>query len=164
MDNFNWSEFTKKIIITSDLEIVYNAWTKGEELEKWFLSKALFYDNNKIAISASENVPSTCHYEWTWFAQNHHEKGKIISANGLDFIEFSFAGDCVVQVQLYPINEVVIVELTQKNIPLDNASKEGIRLGCASGWAFYLVNLKSVLEGGLDLRNKDTSLKGVVNN
>jgi len=36
-------------------------------------------------------------------------------------------------------------------------------LGCASGWAFYLVNLKSIYEGGLDLRNKTPALKHMLN-
>ena len=53
---------------------------------------------------------------------------------------------------------------TQKDIPTDDESKQGIRLGCHSGWSFYLVNLKSVYEGGLDLRNKDDALGVMVNN
>ena len=70
----------------------------------------------------------------------------------------------MVDIKLKTINEYVIVELTQKNIPTDNQSKQGIRLGCEAGWSFFLVNLKSVYEGGLDLRNKDSSLKGMINN
>jgi len=30
------------------------------------------------------------------------------------------------------------------------------------GWIFYLTNLKSVLEGGLDLRNRKVELKNVI--
>ena len=56
------------------------------------------------------------------------------------------------------------MEFTQSEIPIDDNSKENIRLGCAFGWTFYLLNLKSVLEGGLDLRNKDSELNGVINN
>jgi hypothetical protein len=32
-----------------------------------------------------------------------------------------------------------------------------------TGWTFYLANLKSVLEGGLDLRNKNARLQRLVN-
>ncbi|RZK15239.1 MAG: SRPBCC domain-containing protein, partial [Pedobacter sp.] len=55
-------------------------------------------------------------------------------------------------------------ELTQKNIPTDENSKRNIRLGCHNGWSFYLINLKSVFEGGLDLRNKDNRFKPMLNN
>lgn len=57
-----------------------------------------------------------------------------------------------------------MVQLTHKNILTDNNSKESIRLGCAFGWTFYLLNLKSVLEGGIDLRNKESKQAGLVNN
>ena len=57
----------------------------------------------------------------------------------------------------------LLVNLTQKNIPTDDFSKINIRLGCDSGWSFFLVNLKSVYEGGLDLREKNERQKGMVN-
>ena len=36
-------------------------------------------------------------------------------------------------------------------------------IGCGEGWTFYLANLKSMLEGGIDLRNKNDKIKGVIN-
>ncbi|MFM9945952.1 MAG: SRPBCC domain-containing protein [Bacteroidia bacterium] len=164
MENFNWTEFTKRIIIKSELALVYNAWTRTEELEKWFLSKAVFtYPDNTI-IPSLTNVVSGSKYEWNWFAQNYFEQGKVLEANGSDFLEFTFAGNCKVQVKLKNENGCILVELTQNEIPLDDNSKENIRLGCAFGWTFYLINLKSILEGGIDLRNKDIELVGLVNN
>jgi uncharacterized protein YndB with AHSA1/START domain len=164
MENFIWTEFTKRIIIKSELALVYNAWTRTEELEKWFLSKAVFtYPDNTIVPSLT-NVKSGSKYEWNWFAQNYFEQGKVLEANGSDFLEFTFAGNCKVQVKLKKEKGYILVELTQSEIPLDDNSKENIRLGCAFGWTFYLINLKSILEGGIDLRNKDAELVGVVNN
>ena len=91
------------------------------------------------------------------------EEGKIIAANGKDLIQFTFADDCLVTVKLSEFKEYIIVELTQENIPTDEESKKNIRLGCHTGWSFYLVNLKSVYEGGPDLRNRDPELKGMLN-
>lgn len=92
------------------------------------------------------------------------EKGVITKANGLDLIEFSFADTCFVRVQFSKLMGYTIVELTQSNIPTDDESKVNVRLGCDTGWSFYLVNLKSVYEGGLDLRNKTSELLGMINN
>lgn len=36
-------------------------------------------------------------------------------------------------------------------------------LSCKTGWTSYLANLKSVLEGGIDPRNKNEQLKAVIN-
>lgn len=164
MDDFDWTQFSKRIFINADINTVYDAWTKTEEIEKWFLSKAVFISKTGKSIIPTENISLGCTYKWNWFAQNHLEEGIVKTANGTDVIAFTFAGDGIVEVRLSTANNQTLVELTQSQIPLDNNSKENIRLGCAFGWTFYLINLKSVLEGGLDLRNKDTELKGVVNN
>ena len=76
----------------------------------------------------------------------------------------TFAGNCTVDVNLEQHADYVIVELSQKNIPTDDESKRGIRIGCDFGWFFYMLNLKSIYEGGIDLRNKNPELKGMLNN
>jgi hypothetical protein len=163
MKNFNWTTFTRKIAIQAELYDIYNAWTKASEIEKWFLSKATFIDTSETPIGKDQAIEKGFTYEWNWYLYDTTEIGKITDSNGKDFIQFTFAGECLVDIKLSAQNDYTIVELTQKNIPADDNSKQGIRLGCDSGWSFFLVNLKSVYEGGLDLRNKDTNLIGMVN-
>lgn len=164
MENFNWTSFTKKIAINAPIRQLYNAWTVPEEIEKWFLSKAHFERPNGSVVKKNKNVQAMDNYQWSWFLFDATEKGRFVEENGVDFLKFTFAGDCLVEVKLSQHNDTVIVELTQNNIPTDSESKRGIRLGCDSGWSFFLVNLKSVYEGGIDLRNTDASLKGMLNN
>ncbi|MGJ8660965.1 MAG: SRPBCC family protein [Bacteroidota bacterium] len=164
MENFNWTSFTKKIAIHSTISKLYTAWTVPEEIEKWFLSKAHFEKPNGSIVKRDEKIKPMDNYEWSWYLFDTTETGKVIEANGVDNLKFTFAGDCIVEIKLSQISENVIVELTQNNIPTDSESKRGIRLGCESGWSFFLVNLKSVYEGGLDLRNKNEELKGMLNN
>jgi hypothetical protein len=54
MTNFDWTKFTRKIAIKASITDIYNAWTKASEIEKWFLSKAVFFDPNKIPIRHEE--------------------------------------------------------------------------------------------------------------
>ena len=163
MKNFDWTNFTTRIEVKSTIPEIYNAWTKASEIEKWFLSNADYF-NNDLKVSKSTNVEKDFTYEWSWYLYPSIEKGKITAANGKDHLQFTFAGECIVDVKLSMQNDYVIVELTQKNIPTDDEAKQNIRLGCHSGWSFYLVNLKSVYEGGLDLRNKDPQFKRMLNN
>lgn len=164
METFNWESFTKKIAIKADIIDIYNAWTVPQEIKRWFLSEAIFHKSNGNIIAQTANIEEGDSYQWSWYLFDVVETGTIIQANGKDHLQFSFAGDCIVDVKLVQNNDDVFVELTQSNIPTDNKSKQGIRLGCDSGWSFFLVNLKSVYEGGIDLRNKNESLKGMVNN
>lgn len=164
MDTFNWTSFTKKIAINSTISELYNAWTIPQEIEKWFLSEAIFERTKGNIVNRKENIQRDDLYQWSWFLFDFTEKGKIIEANGINLLKFTFAGDCIVEVKLTEKADSVIVELTQSNIPTDNKSKKGIRIGCDSGWSFFLVNLKSIYEGGIDLRNKNEKLNGMLNN
>lgn len=164
MQNFDWTSFTLRIAVKASIETIYAAWTSSIEIEKWFLSKAEFNSNTGENINENSPVKQNFTYKWTWFLYEETETGKITQANGKDTFEFTFAGDCVVNINLITENEHTVVTLTQYNIPTDESSKRNIRLGCHNGWSFYLINLKSVYEGGLDLRNKDNRFKPMVNN
>jgi len=164
MKTYDWTSFTRKIAVKASLTEIYDAWTKAEEIEKWFLSKAVFFDEKSNPINPETNLQKGGTYQWNWYLYEGTEYGEIIEANGKNFIQFKFAGECLVDIELSEHKESVIVKLTQKNIPTDEESKRSIRLGCDFGWFFYMLNLKSVYEGGLDLRNKDSELGGMLNN
>lgn len=158
MEN-NWTSFTLKIGIKAHLETLYKAWANATEIEKWFFETCLYQhtDDSGNAVSGSP-------YEWSWYLYPVKEKGKVVQANGKDFFQFSFAGDCLVDVHLKEFGENILVTLTQHRIPDDEPSKFAIRIGCLEGWTFYLANLKSYYETGYDLRNKyHPELKGVNN-
>lgn len=163
MENFDWTQFTRKIAVKSSVKKLYDAWTTASEIERWFLEKAVFKNADGKPLAKDDNCSAGDTYEWSWHIWDAIEKGKITAANGKDQLQFTFAGDCRVEVKLTQKEEYVIVTLTQSNIPTDEKSKKDYRLGCDSGWSFYLVNLKSVYEGGLDLRNKNEKLKGMLN-
>src|SRR6218665_4130088 len=164
MENFDWTSFTKKIAIKAKLSDIYNAWTTANELEKWFLEKVSFFDANHKPIDKDQNVTEGNTYEWFWYLYNDAMKGKITAVNGKDYLQFTFEGNCLIDIKLSESNGYTIVELRHYNIPTDNSSKQYIRLGCSNGWHFYLINLKSIYESGLDLRNKDENLNPMINN
>ena len=164
MENFDWTKFTIRIAVKATIDEVYAAWSTPVEIEKWFLSHAEFSDENNVLLSKTQQALKGDRYKWVWYLYNDIELGTITEANEKDFFQFTFAGNCLVEINLREEFEYTIVELTQKNIPTDENSKRNIRLGCHNGWSFYLINLKSVLEGGLDLRNKDNRFKPMLNN
>ena len=56
MNNFNWTTFTKKIAVKTNLSAIYKAWTNVNEIEKWFLSKAVFIDANNMPIGNDTSI------------------------------------------------------------------------------------------------------------
>jgi hypothetical protein len=104
-------------------------------------------------------------YEWMWFGYSDDvvERGKVVKANGKNLFQFVFGRAGIVTVKLKKTMGKTLVELTQEKIPRDETSKVNFHLGCSMGWTFYLANLKSIFEGGLDLRNKNVKLERVIN-
>ncbi len=56
-----------------------------------------------------------------------------------------------------------IVELLQENIPVDEHGMQYYHVGCKTGWTFYFANMKSLFEGGIDLRNRNEVLQDMLN-
>jgi uncharacterized protein YndB with AHSA1/START domain len=166
MSSFDWSRFSIRINIQShSIEQLYRAWATKAGIEYWFLRMSEYSDPNGTLRSDDEPVQTGDTYRWRWFGYSDEvtETGEILDCNGTDFFKFRFgkAGDC--SVRIYPEQDELIVELLQDNIPTDDKAKENWHIGCKTGWTFYLANMKSMFEGGIDLRNKDERIQDVIN-
>lgn len=165
MPLYNWCQFTLRIPVKADVEIIYRNWTTRQGLEYWFLRKAEFKKPEGSLRTDNESVQVGDTYEWLWhgWCDEVREKGSVLDMNGTDHFKFSFGKAGEVTVKLLQEDDENIVELTQDNIPTDEEGIINYHIGCTKGWNFYLTNLKSVLEGGIDLRNRNEKLKDVLN-
>jgi uncharacterized protein YndB with AHSA1/START domain len=152
-DSPDWSFFTKRIYLHSSLEEAYAAWSVPEKIETWFLEKPFFIDQGK-KIKASQQVAKGYHFRWKWHNWELEEAGKVLHANGKDEIIFTFGVGGEVAIKLVPHHTSIELILTQKNIPTDEESRMNIFVGCATGWTFWLTNLKAWLEYGITLHEK----------
>lgn len=162
MPNHDWSQFNKRININATKEEIINAWTSQENLEKWFLSSAVFYDQQTEQKSSADQIATGDTYRWMWHGSDDVAEGDVLEFDGQDRLKFTFLG-CDVDVAVTVEDGEQVVELTQSNIPLDEDSRMSLYAGCSRGWTFYLTNLKSILEGGIDLRNRNKNLVDVIN-
>lgn len=165
MGKADWSVFIKRIPIKASVEQVYRVWATQEGLEQWFLRTATFVTPDKNPRDRTAYVQKGDTFTWHWhgYPDTVFEKREVIAANGKDQIQFTFSGGCLVTVTAKPIDHFTICELTQEGIPSDDNPNTNLYVGCGEGWTFYLANLKSILEGGIDLRNKDNTITKVIN-
>lgn len=159
----DWSTFTRRITVGYPAKAIYEAWAIPSQIERWFLRSAEYVGSDGRAKGRDLEVETGDGYLWRWhgYLDDVHESGAVLEANGSDTFAFTFTEGCVVTVTIRDEKGETVVELTQSQIPED--PDHGIYVDCSYGWAFYLGNLKSVLEGGIDLRNKNTEIKNVVN-
>jgi uncharacterized protein YndB with AHSA1/START domain len=165
MENYNWKEFVRRITIHVPARSIYKAWTTQEGLESWFLRLAEFTSSDGRLKKRDEAVGKGDNYKWLWFGYDDLivEQKEILRANGYDELQFSFSGGCIVTVSVGEEAGETICELKQF-MPMDDEMEQRyFFIECGKGWTFYMTNLKSVLEGGPDLRNKNINIRNVVN-
>lgn len=169
MSTHDWTRFTKRININATPQDIYNAWTTRNHIENWFVRFSEFTSKSETLRQCEEAIHTGDTYKWMWhgYPDSVIEDGKILEANGSDKISFTFSGPpaspMVVTVKISEEESQSIVSLTQENIPVDDKGRMSFHVGCGEGWTFYLSNLKSILEGGIDLRNKNVKLAKMIN-
>ncbi len=163
--SYDWSQFVVRISINATIDKLYHAWATREGMEYWFLRLSEYKKSDGTIRGDKEYVEKGDTYKWLWhgWPDDTVEYGTILDCNGKDFFKFSFgkAGNCAVVIKKEEGESMI--ELVQDNIPTDEQGMHYWHLGCKTGWTFYLANMKSLYEGGIDLRNKNEKLQQVLN-
>ena len=162
---YNWNQFTKRITIKAPSKAIYDAWATQQGLESWFLRLAQFKKTDGNLRPKNSHIEIGDKYKWLWFGYDDSvaEEKEILSANGWDQLQFGFSGGCIVTVSIKQENGETICELVQQ-MPMDDVTEQQyFFIECGKGWTFYMTNLKSILEGGPDLRNKNLNIREVIN-
>jgi uncharacterized protein YndB with AHSA1/START domain len=164
LDDFDKSRFAVRIPVNAPVEKIFNAWTTPGGLEHFFLRHAAFHSPEGIKRETNDPVEVGDTYHWLWwgYPDEDSERGEVLEQNGKDLLRFSFGKAGVCTLSIYQEEGETLVELIQENIPMDDNGFRFYHMGCKQGWSFYLTNLKSVLEGGLDLRNRNIKLTRVI--
>lgn len=163
--SYDWSRFVVRININAPEKKLYDAWAVREGIEYWFLRFSEYKSADGTVRENKELVEKGDTYKWRWhgYPDSVTEEGTILELNGKNFFKFSFgkAGNCAVTIKQEDVE--TIVELVQDNIPTDEQGMHYYHVGCKTGWTFHFANMKSIFEGGIDLRNKNENLRDMVN-
>ncbi|MBC7848180.1 MAG: SRPBCC domain-containing protein [Chitinophagaceae bacterium] len=162
----NWSQFVVRVNINNvAIEKLYWCWATRAGMEHWFLRTCEYKTADGVVKKDKDQVCTGDSYKWHWhgYGDDSVEYGTILDCNNKDHLKFSFgkAGNCAIEI--LKEDDQTIVQLTQGDIPNDDLSRMNYHVGCKSGWTFHLANMKSILEGGIDLRNKNIKIKNMLN-
>lgn len=165
MQEYHWNSFTKRININAPVFSLYHAWSTKSGLESWFLREAIITKLDGTLRQEDEPFEVGDSFEWRWHGYNDDtvDRGKVISANGKDNLSFSFSGKNTLTVNFQFESNELICSIEQKMHQDTEEEKRYFYIECGLGWTFYLTNLKSVFEGGNDLRNRNVGIQKLIN-
>ncbi|WP_299532989.1 SRPBCC domain-containing protein [Ulvibacterium sp.] len=160
MEKLSFDSFTKKIYIKTTPQKLYWCWATSEGICSWFLREAEYISPEGQPRKAEASMQTGDDYIWGWHNWDALEKGKVMQANGSDFLEISFT-DSKVSVHIENQGKVCLLTLRQYDIPTDEQSRLNIHYGCSNGWTFWLANLKAYLEHGILLNETERDLRDI---
>ncbi|MDY8134046.1 SRPBCC family protein [Aquimarina sp. 2201CG5-10] len=158
MEKLQWNSFTKKIYIHTSSKKLYELWGTSAGITSWFLKHAEYTSSDKKVRNPTEHIQKGDTYTWSWHNWDGIENGRVLEANGKDYIEITFETSKV-SISLEEKGNVTIIVLTQFDIPEDDDSKLRIHYGCSNGWTFWLANLKAFIEHGILLNETEIDLR-----
>jgi hypothetical protein len=159
----NWSEFKLRVNTTAPMDKVYAAVATPGGLESWFLRAADIQSAGKPR-HAADKIQKGDEYAFRWFGHPDSitHSGRFQNADGKSVVSFTFSQDLPVTISVYRECDETIVELAEVFDVVDEGIAKSHFMNNMKGWIFYLINLKSILEGGLDLRNRKEELQNVL--
>ena len=155
---YDWTRFKKQTYINVSPEKVFDAWTKPDEITKWFIAQADYTSPDGKLRPGEASVQAGDQYHWRWH-QDIEMRGEILEAED-NTIQFTFgdkeAGSdekIIVTVEISQCEPgTTLLELTQDNMADTLEAHSSWHLSCNLGWSFFMTNLKALLEHGVDLR------------
>lgn len=150
---FNWKRFDLYHYYDCSREQLFKAWATAEGLESFFIDKASHSSENNDDRAPDEPVRSGDSYLWQWI-HDFTLDGHFTEVRTNEQVSFMF-GRMHVDVRLFEAGDRQLLKLTQTAIPdSDESSKAHSHMNCRTCWAYFLTNLKSVIEHGHDLRER----------
>ena len=138
----------QSVKIKSPRNQVFNALTQADELIRWFPTR-----------SESDPQPGG-KIKLTWEFENANEngsqEGNYVEVVPNEKVSYTWAAGSIPTLVTFDLKEVngeTSVELDHST-EQDGADEKKLQEDHANQWGFFLMNLKSYLEAGVDLRNE----------
>lgn len=159
----DWTGFIKRIHVNRSREDLWCALATAAGICSWFTHVTEFHDESGYPLPGDRfaEVGFTVHWEWT---EGTGEDVRVLGVSPGESVRFSwYDGEGWVEFRAREHAGRSFVEIEQRMESSDLAFLQDVYVGCSEGWVFFLANLKSVLEGGHDLREFRPDVTGLVN-
>lgn len=159
---FYWTSFRRKIYIKNcTREELFKKWTTSKGITEWFIVSAEYTSPNGNKRKPDETAGSGDKYKWIFNTGNKVE-GDILEVKENSLFKFTFGKkdvdsneDVIVTVKFHEDGTGVWFDLVQSNMSDTKFGRVFSYISCNMGWAFFMNNLKSIIEYGHNLRIND---------
>ncbi|MHC4954131.1 MAG: SRPBCC family protein [Planctomycetota bacterium] len=153
-ESYDWSQFKVHMYYRAPLEDVVAAWSTPGGLESFFIADA----DHRAPDGAQRTKDELCvggdRYLWK-FLHGIELEGEVLACEPSRSVAYTFGPDMRVDIAFQELDGAVEVALHQSGCATEDPKRAWQHLNCRSCWVYFMTNLKSVLEHGIDLRDHD---------
>jgi uncharacterized protein YndB with AHSA1/START domain len=161
-ENFNENFFIRGVLIPLSIEEAYKLAATPEGMSKWFITGADFIAPDGNQRKRTELAQTGDKYEWNWGYKDFKVSGEVLEAEMNEFMKVSFGPSYTVTFSVEKFKDKTLFKIVQECVK-GTEKDEMNYINCYGCWTFFLNNMKSVIEGGVDLRESETELDELVN-
>lgn len=160
--NFNYERFSHAIYLNASPAEVFENIATATGISKWFIGSASYYYKDSNVRLGSEAAQKGDSFLWKWLNKDLELKGLVLEAEPGKMFAFTFSPLYRVSINLlaeYGRTKLTLLQEYQKSSVRDDFNY----INCCVCWAFFLTNLKSVIEHNNDLREREIRDEMMVN-
>jgi uncharacterized protein YndB with AHSA1/START domain len=159
MSAYDWSSFDIYLYIDGPAEPIFRKWVTAAGLESFFMKSVRYVTGEGIQRKSEELVKPGDHYVWEFYHKATVE-GEVLAVEPNHKISFTFGLPTTVDVRLTESDGRTLVHLCQRNMQVSDEGMVQEHMNCRGAWIHFLTVLKSLVEFGIDCRDKQSLTAG----
>ena len=148
----DWTQFKLHVAIDAQPGRVLESWTTAAGMERFFVEMMQITSPDATLREGDEQACEGDHFIWRW------DSGRCIRGEYLAVVPGSEAvftfGESKVRVEVSPYLNGTLLVLQQFDIPDTPEDRMHTHTNCRAAWVYFLTVLKTLLEHGVDGRDK----------
>ena len=148
----DWTQFDLHVAIDAEPDRILEAWSTIDGMESFFVEMMRITRPDGVERTSQERAEPGDKFVWRW--QNGRcVLGEYRQSQADDEVRFTF-GESKICITVKPYRSGSLLRLKQYEIPENEDARMHIHANCRGGWVYFMTVLKTLLENGVDGRDK----------
>jgi uncharacterized protein YndB with AHSA1/START domain len=148
----DWTQFDLHVAIAAEPERILESWSTVDGMESFFVEMMRITGPDDLERAPSKTAQPGDKYIWRWH-NGRSVSGTYQKPQADNEVRFTF-GESNICISVIPYRDGSLLRLRQFDIAETEEAKMHIHANCRGGWVYFLTILKTLLEKGVDGRDK----------
>lgn len=148
----DWATFDLYVAINAAPETVLNKWSTINGMESFFVQMMQITGPHGEFRAPESLAKSGDRFVWRWH-NGRRVTGEYLASDSENEVRFTF-GESRISVAVQSYKNGSLLHLKQYDIPDTEDARMHIHVNCRAAWVYFLTVLKTLLEHGVDGRDK----------